>query len=207
MKREIKREDGTMAFLSGDKIYENMIQENYKNRTIIIGEVDSLLLEYVVEYILKWNREDKGLPKEKRKPITLHLNSPGGSLYSGMNLINVIQNSKTPVHAVVQSYALSMGMLILISAHKRYAFEDSVILMHDGAVGGYNSTSKMRDMAKFTERQEDRTKEFITGNTNISSELYDEKYTKEWYMYASDAKELGVIDGIIGIDLELDEIL
>jgi len=203
----MKREEGSVLALGTDKVYDSIVSHNYENRTIIIGEVDSLLLEYAVEYILKWNRDDMNIPKEKRRPIKLHINSPGGSVYSGMNLINVIQNSKTPVNAIVQGYAMSMGMLILIACHKRYAFADSICLLHDGSTGGYNSTAKMRDLAKFTEKQEERTKNFIIGNTKITEEVYEDMYTKEWYMYADEAKEVGVIDGIVGIDVTLDDIL
>jgi len=203
----MKREESSVLALGTDKIYDSIISHNYDNRTIIIGEVDSLLLEYAVEYVLRWNREDKNIPTNKRKPIKLHINSPGGSVYSGMNLINVIQNSKTPVHAVVQGYAMSMGLLILIACHKRYAFNDSILLLHDGSMGGYNSTAKMRDLARFTEKQEERTKSFIIQNTKITDELYDEMYTKEWYMYSDEAFEHGFIDGIIGKDLKMDDIL
>jgi len=204
-----KREDVLAMALGGqDKIYEDIVNENYENRIIIVNEeINKSTIEYVNEYILKWNKEDRGLPVEHRKPIILKIATYGGLVSTGFNLIDIIELSKTPVYGVVMDVAYSMGGLILLACHKRYAFKNSTVLLHDGSSGGYGSTAKMRDIARFTEEQEERIKNYIMGKTNISEELYEEKYGREWYMYASEAKELGLIDGIIGEDIDLEEVL
>lgn len=206
----MKRNSDTLGIAIGgsDEIFETIVKDSYANRTIIINEeIDKSMIEYVSEYILKWNKEDLNLHPSKRKPIILKLCTYGGLVSTGFNIIDIIELSKTPIYAVVMDVAYSMGGLILLAANKRYAFKNSTILLHDGSSGGYGSTAKMRDIAQFTEKQEDRIKTFILEKTNISDELYEEKYGREWYMYADEAKELGLIDGIIGEDIDLEELL
>ena len=54
---------------------------------------------------------------------------------------------------------------------------------------------------------EDKKKNFVTSHTNITPEYYEEVYRKELYLSAQEAKELGIVDYIIGEDVDLDEIL
>lgn len=202
-----KMEDGSVLALGSDKIYDSITDHNYKNRTIILGQVDSSNLEYITEWILKWNKEDFDIPKNKRKPIKLHIDSGGGSVISGFNLINVIKLSKTPVYGITMSTCASMGLLIYMACHKRYAFEDSVFLMHDGATGFAGTSSKVKDFMKFNDKLEERIKKHILTHSKISEEMYEEKYQEEWYHFADESQSIGITDKIIGFDCQLDDIL
>lgn len=188
-----------------DKVFE----DNLKERKILLNEdITDFVIERIVLQILKFNKEDKGLPVEKRKPIYLYLNSCGGEIANGYAIIDAIQTSKTPVYGVVMAYAYSMGGLIILACHKKYAFKNSTILLHDGAMGAVTSGSKFKDIAKFYDTMNDRIKEFVVANSKMTPEFYDSKYEKEFYMYADkEAKELGIIDYIIGEDCDLDEVI
>ena len=74
-------------------------------------------------YILKWNKEDKGLPVEERKPIKIFINSDGGTANVTLYTANVIALSKTPVITIGMGRAYSSGGLLLMAGHKRYIFE------------------------------------------------------------------------------------
>ena len=164
-------------------------------------------IEDVVKHILRYNTEDKGIPCEDRVPIVLFISSEGGEVYSGFELIDAIENSKTPVYTVNMGYHLSMAFLIGIAGKKRFATKNAKYLWHDGIMGGVNSYAKMRDQMEFQRQTEDRTRQFILDHTNISPELYDSKFRVEWYMYAEEAKALGITDYIIGEDCDIDEIV
>ena len=56
-------------------------------------------------------------------------------------------------------------------------------------------------------RNEDRVRQFVLEHTKIDPELYDSKLRVEWYMFADEAKELGVVDYIVGVDCDMDEII
>jgi len=194
---------------SGVNFFDKVFEENLKDRKLIFNdEVDQDVVETIVLQIFKYNKDDKDIPVEKRKPIYIYINSMGGEIANGYIIIDAIECSKTPVHAVVLGYAYSMGGLILLAAKKKYAFKNSTILLHDGSMGAVTSGSKFKDIAKFYDTMNERIKEFVLSKTKMTPEYYDSKYEKEFYMYAdAEAKELGIVDYIIGEDCELDEIL
>src|SRR6478752_4915211 len=96
------------------------------DRTIYLFDgINKSSVKMVVEHIMKVNQYDEDRDKKekdyKRFPIDLIINSNGGSVYDGFGLINVIENSKTPIHTYVYGLAASMSLLIAVSGHKRYA--------------------------------------------------------------------------------------
>jgi len=198
-----------LSVSGGVSFFDKVFEENLKNRKLIFNDdVDQDVVETIVLQIFKCNKEDKDIPIEKRKPIYIYINSMGGEIANGYIIIDAIECSKTPVYAVVLGYAYSMGGLILLAAKKKYAFRNSTILLHDGSMGAVTSGSKFKDIAKFYDTMNERIKEFVLSKTKMTPEYYDSKYEKEFYMYAdAEAKELGIVDYIIGEDCELDEIL
>lgn len=206
--KSIRNESLELALGGNDKLYEQIINENISERKLIINdEITKAGIEDVCLWLLKWAKEDKGKTVEARKRITIYMASYGGLVATGYSIIDIIEAIKTPVDCVVLDVAYSMGGLIPLACDKVYAFKNSTVLLHDGSSGGYGSTAKMRDIAKFTEEQERRIKDFILTHTKIDEELYDKKYGSEWYMYADEAKKFGIVTHIIGEDVSIDEIL
>lgn len=194
--------------MGGSPFFDKVFEENLKERKIILNEdITEDAVEKVILQILKYNTEDKGLPVEKRKEIKLYINSVGGEVANGYGIIDAIKVSKTPIHGIVLSYAYSMGGLIILACHKRSAFENATILLHDGNCGASSSGSKFKDIAKFYEEMDERIKKFVLGHSKMSSDFYESKRDREFYMYAEQAKELGIIDFVIGQDIDLDEVI
>lgn len=191
-----------------DDLYGEIIRENLEKRTLVFNdEVNEYVLENYILYILKWNRDDIDLPVEKRKPITIYINSPGGNSIDGFNFVDVIRSSETPVRGVCFGLAASMGYHIYLACHDRIAFKNSILLQHDGEITIQNSSSKAKDTMKFFDSMELRTKEYVLSRTNMTEEFYDKIYDQEYWMYADEGKRLGCIDKIIGEDIDLEEIL
>lgn len=191
-----------------DELTEDLIKDFLDKRIIVFNnEVSEYLLESVTLQILKFNNEDKDIPVEKRKPIFLYLQSPGGNMIDGLNLINVIEDSITPVYTVCFSNCCSMAFHLFITGKKRYAFKNSILLNHDGGIELSNSGSKAKDTMDFIDRMDARVKEHVLKYTNIDSDFYDSIYDKEFYMFPDRGKELGCVDYIIGEDVTLDDIL
>lgn len=178
------------------------------DRELVLNQdIDESIMEKFTLQIIEWNKEDIGKPIGLRKPIKIFINSCGGSVMDGMNFVDTILNSKTPVYTIIQAYAYSMGCLISIAGHKRYGYTNSTLLLHDGTNGCITSGSKFADVSKFYRETEDRTKQYVLSRTKMTSEFYDEKYGNEMYLYSNKAKELGFIDEIIGEDVDLEEVL
>lgn len=192
--------------ISYPDVYE--MEDLEERRLYINSGIDETIIDSMVYHILRYNREDKGLKPEERKPIHLYINSPGGSVCDGYGLIDVIQSSITPVYTINQALCASMGFLIFLAGHKRYSMLRSEFLMHDGSTAGWDSTAKMKDRMDFETKQlEQMTKEYIISRTAIDNDLYDAKYRVEWYMLPNEAKQHGIVDYIVGVDCTIDEIL
>ena len=131
----------------------------------------------------------------------------GGDVDAGFELIDTILASKTPVYTINLGYQYSMGFLIGLAGHKRYAAQNAKFLMHDGSNLIWNSGAKAQDQMEFQKRVEQRIKQYVIARSNVTSEEYDSKLRVEWYLFADEAKEKGFCDHILGVDCELDEIV
>ena len=183
-------------------------QEEVDERKLYLNTaVDNSAIDSIVYHIMRYNRLDKGIPKEERKPITLYINSPGGFVSDAYGVIDAIITSTTPVYTVNQALCASMAFLIFIVGDKRFSMPHAEFLMHDGSSGfGFESLAKLKDRIEFeTIQLEKITKDLVLEHTKINSELYDQKYRIEWYMLPNEAKEHGIVDFIIGKDCSLDE--
>lgn len=161
----------------------------------------------LVHHLLQFNREDAGIPSEERKPILFYLTSQGGSVDVGFQLIDIVMNSKTPVYTINTGFQYSMGFLIGLAGHKRFATKNAKFLMHDGTSFAIDSSAKVQDLVEFKKKEDQRIKEYVLSRSNITPELYDEKFRVEWYMYGDEAKKNGFVDYIIGEDCSIDDIV
>lgn len=190
--------------------YEDRFQdEDIEGRRIYLnGEINENVIDNVVYHIMRYNRIDKGVPVEDRKPIFLYINSPGGSVVDGFGVIDTILLSETPVYTVNVALCASMGFLIYLAGARRYSMPHSEFLMHDGFTMGYDSMAKMKDRMEFeTVQLENMTKEYIMSRTKINEKTYDEKYRVEWYFLPNEGKSIGAIDYIVGKDCSINDIL
>ena len=189
--------------------YDELFREYLDERILVFNnEVTDDMVEDILMYILKWNCEDKDLPIEKRKKIKLYISSVGGDSFVAQNVVDVIMNSKTPIIGVGLSLVASAAFHIYIACNERVAFKNSIFLMHDGSITISNSSKKAADTFAFIQSTEERTKQHVLDKTKMDSDFYDKVFETEFYMYAQGkAKELGVVDKIIGDDVDIDYIL
>lgn len=193
----------------GSGLIEEMfyLRDLQQRKLFLSSDICQLTVDDIIRHIMQYNREDADIPAEERNPILLYLTSNGGEVDAGFSLIDVILASKTPVYVINNGYQYSMGLLIGLAGHKRFAMPNAKFLLHDGSQFVYNSGAKARDQMEFNRKMEDRIRQYIVMRTNITPELYDSQLRKEWYMFADEAKELGVTDFIIGVDCTIDEIV
>ena len=125
----------------------------------------------------------------------------------GRQILSTIKTSKTPIITVGFSKCASMASYILAAGSKRYCFPDTVVLLHDGQSGYYASSNKGKDIQKFYDALDERQKKFMIENTAMTEEFLEDIKDREYYMFSEEAKELGIVDEIIGVDCSIDEIL
>ena len=172
--------------------------EDLHNRVIWINEeIDGNLTQEIVHYIMKWNREDKGIPEMDRKPIRLLFDSNGGDLDAQAAICSAIELSKTPVIGVAVGLVASAASLIYLSCHVRLAFKSSYFILHKGSAalsGDYeNIISSIEDYKKEIEKMIG----FIIEKSKYTREEVEEHINKDWYVRAQEALEKGMVDEIV----------
>lgn len=198
----------TFGGSSASTPYDDLFAENLDRRIIVLNsEINDTLIDDIMIFILKWNREDIDIPKKKREKIKLYINSPGGDAFVAGQFCSLIESSETPIIGVAFNMVASAAYHIYIACDERIAFANSTFLQHEGELEVSNSTSKFKNTIDFYESMDERFKQNVINHTHMSEEYYNNVYTNEFWMYADQAKELGVVDKIIGIDCKLDEIL
>lgn len=171
------------------------------NRTIVLN---SDIGENVVENVYLPLRDFEY--DSDTKPVTLILNSPGGSVSDGFFLADYIKLYSKPLDIYVLGYAASMAAVILAGGGKnpnvtRYCYPNTYGLIHDGYVALSASESKTADdIMEFNKRVDKQIRNFIIENTAITSELFDSKARQQWFLDAQEMKSLNLIDKIIGCD-------
>jgi len=196
------------TLLEAGMVEEIFYLNDLKQRKLFLNvDVEQLSVADIVKHIMQYNKEDKGIDPKDRQPILLYVTSNGGEVDSGFELIDIIQNSKTPVHTINLGYQYSMGFLIGLAGHKRFATQNAKFLMHDGSNFVYNSGAKAQDQMEFQKKVEERVKQYILSRSKLTSEEYDSKLRVEWYLFASEAKDKGFVDYIIGEDCDIDEVI
>lgn len=179
-----------------------------KDRALYFNEeIQQASVNEAVRHILYWNKEDIGKPDSERQPIRIYLVSNGGEVDSGFELIDAIRLSQTPVYTINLGYQYSMGFLIGLAGHKRYALPNSKFLLHDGTLFLYDSGTKARDRMRFQDAVETRIRDYIISMTKITADIYDDHLAKEWYMFADEAKANGCVDFVVGEDCSIEDIL
>lgn len=187
--------------LSSSKLPSPILLNFYKNLEERILWIDFDITEGLIEfenYILKWNKEDKGIDKEDRKPIRIFIYSYGGDVDAIMSFIELIKLSKTPVYTYNMGQALSAGALLFIVGHKRFAMPGSQVLIHSGGVNGIGGeTNSVIEAVDNIKKIQKIIEIFIIDNTSIDKKTYNKFSKKEWYITVEDGLKYGIIDEVI----------
>ena len=167
------------------------------NRKIVINEqIGDSLLETATLPFIEMDNDGTG------KPIEIIISTVGGEIYSGFNLVDQIENAKSPVTIHIMSMAASMGFLIAMAGKnnpnvKTVCHPFSVGLLHSGSQYMEGSAHAVKDTFDFAQHYEEKIKSYILTHTKIDENLYEKIERKEYWMDADEMKRLGIVDEII----------
>lgn len=161
-------------------------------------EIDDSILD-VQRQIILYNLEDKenNIPIEKRVPIKLLINSPGGLLSETMSLIAVMQMSKTPIWTVNLAAAYSGGAMLLMAGHKRYALPYSKGMIHTGSGGLGGTYEQVTEQSKKYKKEIETMTNFILEHSKIDKKVYGKNKVKDWYMTDEEQLYYGLVDEVV----------
>lgn len=158
---------------------------------VLISEIDSL----VGEGLLK-EGSLRGLPA--REPISIEVNSHGGSSPAGFSIITAIQNSETPIIGYVTGNCMSMAIPIIASCDFRIASEFSKFMIHDvysASEGKFNDLNSSLDYVSSVREDYIRV---TSKYTNLTSDEVKEitDRNSDFFFSPEEALEMGLVDSI-----------
>ena len=136
--------------------------------------------------------------KHDRNHITLHLNSPGGELYSGLAVYGVMTAIKVPIVVVIEGIACSAASLIAMAGTKRFIHPQSFMLVHQLSSGA--ASGKMTEIEGTVRNLKEFAKTIRTiylKRTTFTEEELDEILPQDIFLNATKCKDKGLVDGII----------
>jgi ATP-dependent Clp protease protease subunit len=174
---------------------EDALSERFlKTRTILLtGEVDKDLSEKVIRHLLL-------LESLSSEPITILIDSPGGDVYAGFSIFDMIRFVKAPVRIVGMGLIASAAALILLAVPKerRFGLPNSSYLIHQPLSGIQGVASDIEIHARELEKTKFRLNEIIAEATGQSLERVSKDTDRDYWMNAQEALAYGLIDKIIG---------
>lgn len=169
------------------------------SRVLTLDEINGENVNDIIYQIYDINREDEGKPQSQIKPIQLIINSLGGEVYSGLGLIDVINNSKTPIHTICHGSAMSMALIIYATGHKRLASKYSTFMYHESWYESKGSIQQHKQEIKESQRTEQICDEIFLSRTKFNTKQLNSVKDKrsEYYFGVEEAKKYGLVDEII----------
>lgn len=133
------------------------------------------------------------------QPITMYINSPGGSVTAGFAIYDIMNNIKCPIITIANGIAASMAAIILSSGSKgkRYALPNASIMIHQPLGSASGQATEIKIAAERILKLKDKLNHILANNTNKNIQLIENASDRDNYLSPEDAKELGIIDEII----------
>ena len=188
-----------MQTYSFDPTMYQYFNQLLNHRTIIMNsEVQEDIIEKVYIPLRDFEKDDS------MEPVTLIINSVGGSVSDGFFLAYYISQYSKPLNIIVPGYACSMATVILAGGGKnenviRSCFPCSYSLIHDGYVALAAQEAKTaNDIMAFNDSVDKRIKQFFVDNTNITEEEYDSHSRRQWFLTAKEMVDANLIDEVYG---------
>ncbi len=176
--------------IPGDQLFQRLL----RNRIIFLGQqVDDDIANRIAAEMLLLSAED---PK---RDITVYINSPGGAVYPGLAIYDVIQFVPNDVATYAMGKAASMGQFLLTAGTpgKRYAMPNSAILLHQpsGGIGG--TASDIRIQAEQMRYVKKTLSELTARHTGQPLEKILKDADRDHWYTAQEAKEYGFVDHVV----------
>ncbi len=185
----------------GNAELDGMASKLLKSRTIIISQqVNSELAEKVLNRLVLLEQEGA------EEAVTVFINSPGGEIFSGFAIFDMLQFIACPVTTVVTGFAASMGSILSLAANegRRFAMPQSKIMIHQPLLMGYQGrASECEIQAREILKTRDHLIDLYSEQTGKDYETIKKALDRDNWFTAEEALEYGLLDKIVHNRAEL----
>lgn len=176
----------------GERAYD-IYSRLLKDRIIFLGTaVDDNIGANIVAQLLF-------LDAENNNDIIIYINSPGGYVSSGLAIIDTMNYIKSDVSTICIGNAASMGAMILSSGEKgkRYALENSEVMLHQPLGGVHGQASDIEITAKNIIKTKNKLRDMLAKNTGKKKEDIEVDMDRDFWLDSNEAKKYGLVDKVL----------
>ena len=134
--------------------------------------------------------------------ITLHINSPGGSVFSAVAIANILKNHKAKVTANIDGLAASAATIITSACDTVRMPKNALFMIHNPITFAYGNNQEMQKTVQMLDKVKNSIIETYLNKTKTDKETLSELMDNETWMSAEEAKEYGFIDEILDENVE-----
>lgn len=178
--------------INGERSYD-IYSRLLKDRIIILnGEIDDNTANSIVAQLLY-------LDSQNNNDISLYINSPGGSITSGMAIYDTMNFIKSDVSTICIGIAASMAAFLLSSGkkNKRYALPNSEVMIHQPLGGASGQATEIKIAAERILKLKDKLNKILATNTKQDIKTIEKDTERDFFMSAKESQVYGLIDKII----------
>jgi ATP-dependent Clp protease protease subunit len=171
-------------------IYSRLLRERV---VFLVGPVNDQTANLVVAQLLFLESENPD------KDISLYINSPGGSVSSGLSIYDTMQFIKPDVSTLCMGMAASMGAFLLAAGAKgkRFALPNSKIMIHQPLGGAQGQATDIEIHAREILKTREQLNRILAERSGQALEKVQADTERDYFMSASEAAEYGLIDKVI----------
>jgi ATP-dependent Clp protease protease subunit len=171
-------------------IYSRLLKDNV---IFAVGSIEDHMANLIIAQMLFLESENPS------KDVSLYINSPGGSITSGLSIYDTMQFIKPDVSTICVGQAASMGAILLAGGTKgkRYSLPNSRMMIHQPISGFQGQASDIDIQAKEILKLRQRLNEILSTHTGKTEQQIASDTDRDNFMKASEALEYGLIDIVL----------
>ena len=176
----------------GERAYD-IYSRLLKNRIILLsGEIDDDVSNVIIAQLLY-------LDSISQEDISLYINSPGGSITSGMAIYDTMNYIKSDVTTICVGMAASMASVLLASGKKgkRYILPNAEVMIHQPLGGVKGQATEIKIVADRILYLRKKLNKILSEKTGKDIKEIEKDTERDYYLNASDALEYGLVDKIL----------
>ena len=171
-------------------IYSRLMQDSI---VLLGGEVNDDSANLIVAQLLFLQAQDA------KKPVSMYINSPGGSVTAGLAIYDTMQFISCPVHTYCIGQAASMGAVLLTAGEKghRFALPNARIMIHQPWGGAEGKASDIEITCQEILRLKQKLNEILAAHSGQPMEQVVRDTDRDHFMGAEEARAWGLIDQVL----------
>ena len=177
----------------GERAYD-IYSRLLKERIVFLGTpIDDTIASLTIAQLLFLESEDPD------KDIHLYINSPGGSVTSGLAIYDTMQYIRPEVSTICIGMAASMAAVLLAGGQKgkRTALPNARVMIHQPWGGVQGTASDIRIQADEILKTKKRINEILSTHTGKSVDVVEKDTDRDYYLSSDEAKDYGLIDNLL----------